>query len=159
MTVEQALSEPLAIHRLAAPAGRRRAVEELLAAVGLPAAYRARLPRQLSGGERQRVGIARALAVQPQALVCDEPIASLDVSIGAQILELLRRLCDERRLALIFISHDIRAVMSLCHRVAIMQRGRLIQIPGTEVLLAGRADPYAQRLLRAASLDLDTPDV
>ena len=156
MTVQEILSEPLLIHRLAPGRAERRArIEELLGAVQLPATYRLRLPRELSGGERQRVGIARALATDPTVLICDEPIASLDVSVGAKVLELLRRLSHERRMALLFISHDLRAVASLCERIAVMSQGRLLEVAPTEQLLAQPTHRYTDLLLRAAELDLD----
>ena len=155
MTVEEILSEPLLIHRLARGAARHRRVVELLDAVQLPAAYGSRLPRQLSGGECQRGGIARALATEPEVLICDEPIASLDVSVGAQILTLLRTLRRQRGMALLFISHDLGAVASLCERVAVMQGGRLLELTPTEELLRQARHPYTQLLIRAAQLDLD----
>ena len=157
MTVEETLSEPLLIHHLAHGAQRRTRVGELLDAVQLPSAYARRLPRELSGGERQRVGMARALATSPDVLICDEPIASLDVSVGAQILELLRTLCQQRHTALLFISHDLRAVASLCARVAVMRQGRLLEITPTEELLSHPQHPYTELLIRCAELDLDTP--
>lgn len=156
LTVEETLSEPLRIHRLAVgAAARHRRVDELLEAVQLPPAHRRRLPRQLSGGERQRVGIARALATEPVALLCDEPIASLDVSIGAQILELLRGLNRTRRMALVFISHDLRAVAALCSRIAVMRGGQLVEAAATDVLLSRASHPYTELLIRSAELDLD----
>ena len=155
LTVEQALREPLRIHGLAQGAACRARVEELLASVQLPAAIRHRLPRELSGGERQRVGIARALATDPKVLICDEPIASLDVSVGAQILELLRELSQQRRLALLFISHDLRAVACLCTRVSVMRHGRFLETAPTDTLLSHPRHPYTQLLIRCASLDLD----
>ncbi|MBI3320956.1 MAG: ABC transporter ATP-binding protein [Candidatus Omnitrophica bacterium] len=156
MSVEDTLSEPLLIHRLAGGrADRRRRVAELLDAVQLPVAYSHRLPRELSGGERQRVGIARALALQPEALICDEPIASLDVSVGAQIVELLRRLCQQRRMALVFISHDLRVVASLCERIAVMSAGRILERAPTQELLDHPRHPYTEVLIRSAELDLD----
>ena len=157
MTVEDVLSEPLIIHGLARSASRPQRVSELLADVQLPENYRRRLPRELSGGERQRVGIARALATNPEALICDEPIASLDLSIGAQILELLRRLCRKRRMALLFISHDLRAVASLCERIVVMQQGMIVEAGPTQQLLARPGHPYTTLLLRSALLDLDAP--
>ncbi len=153
MTVEETLAEPLLIHRVAGD--RRARIQALLESVRLSAAYRSRLPRELSGGERQRIGIARALAVEPDALLCDEPIASLDVSVGAQIVELLRALARERRMALLFISHDIRAVASLCERIVVMRQGRLVEDAPTDQLLAKPCDPYTALLLRSAALDLD----
>ncbi len=155
LTVGQTLSEPLVIHGLARGAACRVRVEELLASVQLPAAYRHRLPRELSGGERQRVGIARALATEPEMIICDEPIASLDVSVGAQILELLRHLSQQRCLALLFISHDLRAVASLCTRVAVMRQGRFVEVAPTDTLLSRPVNPYTQLLIRCAALDLD----
>ena len=157
MTVDDTLSEPLRIHRLADGAGCRARVATLLEMVRLPVAYRRRLPRELSGGERQRVGIARALAVEPAGLICDEPIASLDVSVGAQILELLRTLRRERGLALLFISHDLRAIASLCQRIAVMRGGSLVEQAPAAQLLAHPGHPYTGLLLRSASLDLDAP--
>lgn len=155
LTVEETLREPLQIHGLAPRSQLRQRVETLLAAVQLPAAHRRRVPAALSGGERQRVGIARALAVEPRALICDEPIASLDVSVGAQILALLRRLSQERGTALLFISHDLRAVASLCDRVAVMKDGRWVEEAPTETLLTSPQHPYTRLLLRSAELDLD----
>ncbi len=157
LTVEDTLGEPLAIHRLASRGNRRTRIRELLETVHLPAAYASRLPRELSGGERQRIGIARALATNPEALICDEPIASLDVSVGAQILELLRELRRRRRLALLFISHDLRAVASLCERIAVMRQGQLLEAAPTEELLTRPRQPYTELLIRSAELDLDAP--
>ncbi len=156
MTVEAILSEPLIIHGLArGQIARRARVDQLLASVRLPASYRTRLPRELSGGERQRVGIARAIAVDPDCLICDEPIASLDVSVGAQILELLRSLREERGMGLLFISHDLRAVAWLCDRLMVMRDGRVIETGASAGLLAQPRDPYTALLIRSASLDLD----
>ena len=155
LSVERTLSEPLEIHRLAQGHGRRERVVQLLDQVQLPEAYLTRLPRELSGGERQRVGIARALATDPQALICDEPIASLDVSVGAAILQLLGSLCQARRMALLFISHDLRAVSALCRRVAVMRAGTLLEDAPTGRLLSHPAHPYTELLIRSAELDLD----
>ena len=155
MTVEEILTEPLIVHRLGTRPQRLERARRLLQTVQLPVGHLSRLPRQLSGGERQRVGVARALALDPQALICDEPIASLDVSVGAQILELLRRLSVERGMALLFISHDLRAVASLCQRISVMQAGRIIETAPTDQLLNAPADPYTRLLLSSAELDLD----
>lgn len=159
MTVEETLTEPLIIHHLARGQTERRSrIDSLLEMVRLPSSYRRRLPRELSGGERQRVGIARALAVEPAALVCDEPIASLDVSVGAQVLELLRALCSEHRLSLLMISHDLRAVASLCQRIAVMRNGQIVEVAPTPQLISRPGHPYTALLLRSAALDLDAPD-
>ena len=156
LTVEEALSEPLLIHRLArGEAARRARVRMLLDMVELPAVYAGRLPRELSGGERQRVGIARALALEPEALICDEPIASLDVLVGARILELLRRLSEAQRMAILFVSHDLRAVAWLCETVVVLQRGRQVDAGPTRTLLASPRHPYTALLVRSAELDLD----
>ncbi len=156
MRVEQILGEPLEIHRLVQGAVPRRArIGELLDLVQLPVAYRTRLPRELSGGERQRIGIARALATDPQVLICDEPIASLDVSVGAQILELLRTLARGRHMALLFISHDLRAVASLCEQVAVMRQGQIIERASTDALLTHPQHAYTELLIRSAELDLE----
>ncbi len=156
MTAGELLGEPLAIHRLApGRAARRRRVAELLETVQLPAAYAGRLPRELSGGERQRVGIARALAVEPAALICDEPVASLDVSVGSKILELLRSLRKHLGMAVLFISHDLGMVASLCERMAVMREGRLVELAPTRQLLTRPEDPYTRLLIRSSALDLD----
>jgi ABC-type glutathione transport system ATPase component len=157
MTVEQILTEPLLIHSKAD--GRAKwstRVGDLLDAVRLPQAHRSRLPRQLSGGECQRVGVARALAVNPDVLICDEPIASLDVSVGAKMLDLLRAISERQRMALLFISHDLRAVAALCERIAVMSRGRLVECGPTQPLLDHPANPYTELLIRSAELDLDS---
>ena len=154
--IDAILSEPLAIHRLAAGSARGQRVRSLLNMVQLPADYAHRLPRELSGGERQRVGIARALAVEPAALICDEPIASLDASVGATILELLRTISERQQMAMLFISHDLRAVAWLCDRIGVMQDGRLLETISRNDLRGGSQHPYTQQLLRAATLDLDS---
>ncbi len=156
MRVESLLSEPLIIHRFVSSRTERvRRVEALLDRVQLPAHYRRRFPHELSGGERQRIGIARALAVEPQILICDEPIASLDISVGSQILQLLKQLHETKKMALVFISHDLGAVSSLCERIAVMQQGRLVEIAPTTQILKTPQLPYTQLLLRCAKLDLD----
>ena len=158
LRVEEIIAEPLVIHRLAhGRDARRRRVDALLSAVQLPAAYRTRLPRELSGGERQRVGIARAVATDPALLICDEPIASLDVSVGAGILELLRGLHQRRGMALLFISHDLGAVASVCGRIAVMSEGRLVEMAPTDRLLSHPIHPSTERLLHGAALDLESP--
>lgn len=154
MRVEEIVAEPLVIHRLAQGARLDRRVDELLDIVQLSPTLRRRRPKDLSGGERQRVGIARALATDPQLLICDEPIASLDVSIGAQILELLTHLKEARHLALLFISHDLQAVACLCDRIAVMYCGRIVECAPTAQLLDRPWHPYTELLWQSASLDL-----
>ena len=154
MRVQEIVAEPLVIHRLAVGRARERRVDALLESVGLSPTLRRRRPRELSGGERQRVSVARALATEPSALICDEPIASLDVSVGAQILELLRALIRARGLTLVLISHDLQAVASLCDRIAVMYLGRIIELAPTPRLLERPQDPYTALLLRSAALDL-----
>lgn len=156
MTVEEIIDEPLLVHRTGARAERSKRVGDLLDAVQLPAAYRRRLPRQLSGGERQRVGIARALALDPKAVICDEPIAALDVSVGAQILQLLAELSRARGMALLFISHDLRAVAWLCSRICVMKDGKLVETTPAAGLQDPSRHPYTSLLLRSAELDLDS---
>ncbi len=155
MRVETAVAEPLIIHRLASGQALQRRVDALLEQVRLPLMLRRRLPRELSGGERQRVGIARALATEPKLLICDEPIASLDVSVGSQILKLLNELHQSRHVGLVFISHDLAAVASLCQRIAVMYLGRVVEEAPTAQLVAHPWHPYTELLLRASTLDLN----
>jgi peptide/nickel transport system ATP-binding protein len=146
-TVDRALAEPVAIHRLGR-AGER--VEAALAAVGLDASFRYRYPHQLSGGQRQRVAIARALMLEPRLLLLDEPTSSLDVSVQAEILNLLRALRAGRGLTFVFVSHNLAVIAQMCERVAIMNRGRIVEEVSTEALRAGAlADPYSRQLLQS----------
>jgi oligopeptide transport system ATP-binding protein len=150
MTVGAAIAEPLVIHRLAGSASEREArVAELLARVGLRADAARRYPHEFSGGQRQRIGIARALACQPQFLVCDEPISALDVSIQAQIVNLLEDLQDAEQLTYLFISHDLKIVQHICDRVAVMYLGRIVELAEARTLYRTPSHPYTQALLSA----------
>ncbi|HTR51705.1 MAG TPA: oligopeptide/dipeptide ABC transporter ATP-binding protein [Kofleriaceae bacterium] len=150
MSIGTAIAEPLVIHDLVATADERAArVNELLAKVGLRADVARRYPHELSGGQRQRVGIARALAVGPRFVVCDEPISALDVSIQAQIVNLLEDLQAAEKLTYLFISHDLRVVRHTCDRVAVMYLGRIVELAAADALYDAPKHPYTQALLSA----------
>ena len=131
MTVSQILTEPLALHDLVPPQRRRERVEELLRLVGLEPRFARRYPHEFSGGQRQRIAIARALAVEPKLIICDEPVSALDVSIRSQILNLLRDLQDRLGLAYIFVSHDLAVVKHIADRVAVMNLGEIVETADT----------------------------
>jgi oligopeptide/dipeptide ABC transporter ATP-binding protein len=150
MTVGAAIAEPLEIHGLAATKrDRDERVLALLAKVGLRADAAMRYPHEFSGGQRQRVGIARALAVKPRFIVCDEPISALDVSIQAQIVNLLEDLQSAEQLTYLFISHDLKVVQHVCDRVAVMYLGRIVELADAKTLYKEPKHPYTQALLSA----------
>jgi peptide/nickel transport system ATP-binding protein len=149
MTVRAILEEPLVIHHLGDAAARQARVLELLDRVGLRRDVAERRPHEFSGGQRQRVGIARALAVEPRFIVADEPLSALDVSIQAQIVNLLVDLQRERQLTYLFISHDLEIVRHLCDRVAVMYLGRVVELARAAELYAQPLHPYTVALLSA----------
>jgi len=149
MTVESIVGEPLAIHGIARGRERRRRVGELLERVGLSAAHMRQYPHEFSGGQRQRVGIARALALEPDFIVCDEPISALDVSIQAQIINLLADIQHERGLSYLFIAHDLSVVEHISHEVMVMYLGRVVEHAPRDVLYADPRHPYTRALLAA----------
>jgi len=147
-TVQRTLAEPLAIHGLDDVGGR---VERALRAVGLGPGFRYRYPHQLSGGQRQRIAIARALMLEPKVLLLDEPTSSLDVSVQAEILNLLAALRQQRGLTYLFVSHNLAVIAHMCSEVAIMNAGRIVEETATAALASGAlTSPYAQQLLRSS---------
>jgi oligopeptide/dipeptide ABC transporter ATP-binding protein len=149
MTVGQILTEPLVLHNLVPASRRRQRVEELLRLVGLEPRFARRYPHEFSGGQRQRIAIARALAVEPKLIICDEPVSALDVSIRSQILNLLRDLQLRLGLAYIFVSHDLAVVKHIADRVAVMNLGTIVETADAQALFTSPRHPYSRALLSA----------
>jgi peptide/nickel transport system ATP-binding protein len=147
LTIATQIGEPLDIHRVGSRESRAGRVEELMAAVGLRPDQGGRYPHELSGGQRQRAVIARALAARPKLLVCDEPVSALDVSIQAQVVNMLRDLQEENGIAMIFISHDLKVVRNLADRVAVMYLGRIVEEASSDVIFQSPRHPYTKALV------------
>jgi len=149
MTLQQIVGEPLRNYQIASGNELQDRIASLLKTVGLRPEHMSRYPHAFSGGQRQRIGVARALALNPQLIVCDEPVSALDVSIQAQVLNLLKDLREEFNLSYLFISHDLSVVKHLCTRIAVMYVGKLVEMADTKELFANPQHPYTEALLSA----------
>jgi len=150
LTVGQIIGEPLEIHHLGAtPADRAQRIAELLTVVGLDPAQAQRYPHEFSGGQRQRIGIARALAVEPRLMVCDEPVSALDVSVQAQIINLLQDLQRERAVAYLFVAHDLAVIEHISRRVMVMYLGKIVELGPAKAVVQAPKHPYTQALISA----------
>jgi ABC-type oligopeptide transport system ATPase subunit len=149
MTVGRIVAEPLEVHGIGTRRSRRETVGRLLDVVGFNPSYTNRYPHEFSGGQRQRIGIARALALNPKLIVCDEPVSALDVSIQAQILNLLKDLQRDFGLTYLFIAHDLAVVRTMSDTIAVMNRGKLVEVGSAEEVYARPRDPYTKALLSA----------
>ncbi len=148
-TVQKILEEPLIVHGIGTAEERKQKVQEYLEIVGLSAYHAKRYPHQFSGGQRQRIGIARALMTNPKLIIADEPVSALDVSIQAQVLNLMQRLQQDLKLTYIFIAHDLGVVRHISDRVGVMYLGRMVELAGSETLYEEPLHPYTQALLSA----------
>jgi len=149
MQIREILSEPLRLHRLVAKGDLEKKVAELLEMVGLETYFMRRYPHEMSGGQRQRIAIARAFALEPEFIVCDEPVSALDVSVQAQVLNLLLELQRKRGVTLLFISHDLAVVERVADRIAVMYRGKIVEEGEAARLIAAPEHPYTRTLLSA----------
>lgn len=158
MRARDIVDEPLVIHKLGSKTERAARVAELFRLVGLDPAHLDRYPHEFSGGQRQRIGLARALALEPKFIIADEPVSALDVSIQAQVVNLLTDLQQRLQLTYLFIAHDLRLVRHICRRVAVMYRGRIVEMGDTDAIFAAPAHPYTRALLSAIPVtDPDAP--
>jgi ABC-type microcin C transport system duplicated ATPase subunit YejF len=152
MTVGDIVGEPLAVHRVGGRSERRARVRELLNIVGFDPGYTNRYPHEFSGGQRQRIGLARAIALSPDLIVCDEPVSALDVSIQAQILNLLKDLQHDFGLTYLFIAHDLAVVRAMSDRIAVMRQGRIVEIGDAEHVYSQPRHEYTRALLDAVPI-------
>ena len=157
LTVKDIISEPLEIHEVARGKEAEERVAELMAAVGLDPAYMRRYPHEFSGGQRQRIGLARTLSFNPRLIIADEPVSALDVSVQAQVLNLLQELQRELGLTLVFVAHDLSVVEHISDRIAVMYVGKIVELAETNELLHNPLNPYTEALL--SSIPPADPDI
>jgi len=152
MTIKEIVAEPLIVHKVAKGKELEERVKELLESVGLKAQYMRRYPHEFSGGQRQRIGIARALALNPRLIIADEPVSALDVSVQAQVINLMEDLQDKFNLTYLFIAHDLSVVRHISDRVAIMYVGKIVEIGETEKVYREPKHPYTEALISAVPI-------
>jgi oligopeptide transport system ATP-binding protein len=152
MTVGDIVGEPLVVHGIGDRGSRRKSVERLLEVVGFNPDFINRYPHEFSGGQRQRIGVARALALNPRLIICDEPVSALDVSIQAQIVNLLKDLQQEFNLAYLFVAHDLAVVRTMSDRIAVMNRGKIVETGDAETVYMHAQDDYTKALLAAVPI-------